>query len=88
MAYGVGDREQDPGVRCGCLAGRGGEGEGVEHGVEPAGEPLGQYPAVCLAAAVSLAAIRGRHQPGPAARDQADSTASASSSLSISGGMR
>ena len=60
-----------PGVRGGCLAGRGGEGEGAEHGVEPAGEPLRQYPADLGRRRLACRA-GGRHQPRPAARDQAE----------------
>jgi hypothetical protein len=58
-------------VSGGCLAGRSREGEGAEHGVEPAGEPLGQYPADLGRRRLARRA-RGRHQPGPAARDQAE----------------
>ena len=35
MAHRVGDREQNRGIREGGLAGRGREGKGAEHGVEP-----------------------------------------------------
>jgi len=55
----------------GELAGRGREGEGFEHGVEPAGEPLGQYPADLGRCRLTRRARR-RHQPRPAAGDQAE----------------
>jgi hypothetical protein len=69
MAHGVGDGEQDRGVRYGSLAGGSGEGQRAEHGIQPAGKPVGQYPAD-----LGRRGLAGRAggQSGPAARDQTE----------------
>ena len=76
MAHCVGDAEQDralrgSALRGGELAGRGGEGERSEHGVEPAGESIRQDPADLGRGRLARRARR-RHQPGPAPGDQAE----------------
>jgi hypothetical protein len=69
VAHRVGDAEQDRALRGGEFAGRGGEGERPEYGVEPAGEPLRQDPPDLGRGRLARRARR-RHQPRAAPGDQ------------------
>ena len=75
MTHGVGEREQDPGLRRGRLTAgltlRSREGKGAEQGVEPAAEPLGQHPPD-LSRRRLARRVSGRQQAGLAAGRQAE----------------